>query len=78
MDDDMIHEIIPIKELRWGEGEAEGGYSLKNRFSPFTECDVIEVYCENGQMAPFVWFKVIKSGEIIARVNSAFVREVLY
>ena len=39
-------------------------YSIKEKY-----CDEIIPYHENGEMAPIVWFKLIKDGTIIHRIN---------
>ena len=38
----------------------------------------IEVYQENGQLAPVAWFAVYKKGVVSHRVNAAHVETVLY
>ena len=38
----------------------------------------IEPYHENGEMAPIVWFAIVKNDVIVSRVNSKYVQCVKY
>ena len=40
--------------------------------------DSIEAYHENGEMASVVWFAIIKNGNVVSRINSKYVQEVIY
>lgn len=61
--------------LTWGDGEAECGFDVRSKLGM---CDKIEPYYECGQMAAVPWFRVLKAGVVIARVNAAHVRLVTY
>ena len=61
--------------LTWGDGEAECWFDVRSKLEM---CDKIEPYYENGEMAAVPWFRVLKAGVVIARVNAAHVRLVTY
>lgn len=46
-------------------------------FSSREQCK-IEAYHENGDMAPIVWFNIIRNGAVIAKVNSRYVSTIEY
>ena len=63
-----------IKSLSWGEG----GHIETYAQSPFGFFDKIEPYYEPGQMAEVPWFRIMRDGVVLARVNAAHVRIVGY
>ena len=77
MKTDIINDKRPILSLWWSMGEGDDGFCCKEG-SGLKNCDSIEPYCEDGQMAPVVWFRIFRNGEVIARINAAHVRQVGY
>lgn len=71
MNQDNRHPVAVL----WGEGDAEDGYHAVGQWK---NCDDIAPYYEAGQMAAVPWFAVTRNGTVIARVNAAKVRSVLY
>lgn len=83
MENNLIREQQKISFILWGGGECEATWCCDKNPMWLKNCDDIEAYCEEGQMAPVVWFRVTKvsaNGDriTVARVNSAHVREVRY
>ena len=65
----MTEDKRRIRELR----------SLKDSFgSVGNYIEEIIPYEENGEMASVIWFALIRGGEVIKRVSSKYVAEVIY
>ena len=67
----VVNDQRPIEYAERIFPDVDGNtFCWTTREGRWKNCDRIEAYWENGEMAPIPWLAVYRDGEIIARVGA--------